>query len=174
MRGMLIATLLIAVAAPIGASEPPFTDTIGDISFDFSSVETALGSSIAKGSAGEHAQSAIIEFLQLTPEQVEEWNSLLESAKAESELIREDIRTNNQELRELFEAGDPEAEDVGSLVIDNHNLGTRLGEIHRVYFVGFRDMLDQPQRHRLNFVRRAVRVQPVIPAFRAFGLLPLR
>jgi hypothetical protein len=171
---MLIATLLIAIAVPVAAQNRSTAKQPADVAFDFGSVEIGIGSVVAKGAAGEHVQSVIVEFLRLTPEQVEDWNSLLESAKAQSELIRDDIRANNQDLRVLFEAGDPEPEDVGALVIDNHDLGAQLVDIHRGYVEGFQELLEEGQRHRLNLVRRAARVQPVIPAFAAFGLLPRR
>jgi hypothetical protein len=166
MRGTLVAAALIALATPVFAEESPFADPLGEISFDF-----ALASSVEKAAPRDNAKNIIIEFLELTPEQVEIWNGLLAALQGDSEGIRQEMRANNEDLREQFESGDPDAEAVGELVIANHELGRELGGLHRVYVEGFQEMLEQSQRHRLNLVRRADRIKPVIPAFRAFGLL---
>jgi Spy/CpxP family protein refolding chaperone len=171
MRRVLIAIMLLALAAPVAAQQRSQAKPVGDLSLEFLFEQDALESAVAKGTEPEHARRTIIKYLGLTEDQIAAWDELLETARAEAGPIRDLIRANNEELKALLDAGDPDPAAVGDLVIANVDLHRQLGDIHRSYVEGFHGLLDEQQMGRLNLVRRAARVQPVIPAFRLFGLI---
>ncbi|MFV2071961.1 MAG: periplasmic heavy metal sensor [Thermoanaerobaculales bacterium] len=123
---------------------------------------------------GDAAKNGIVNFLQLTPDQVATWDQLLEDRQIAAEPLREAIAQVQAEIEALFASGDPDPAELGSLVIDRHDLGEDLAQVRRDYVDGFEAMLDEQQAGKLGFIRRADRVQPLIPAFRLFGLLPRR
>ncbi len=175
MKRALIATLLIVVAAPLAAQQFSSARPGGDrIAADLGFLGEDLGFVTDKGTAPEHAKRMVIEFLQLTEEQIAAWTTLLELRRTDAEAIREQIQAINEELRGLFEAGDPDPTAVGELVIASRGLHGQMGEVNRAYVDGFEALLDERQAQRLSLVRRAAHMQPVIPAFRALGLLPPR
>jgi len=145
MKRLLIAMIVLAVAIPAVAQESP----LGDV-----------------------AKDRIVNFLELTPDQVIAWDLLIDEGQAVAEPLREAIRAVQAEINALFEGGDPDPATLGALVIERHDLGEELALVHRDYVDGFEAMLDETQGNKLMFVRRAARAQPLIPAFRAFRLLP--
>ncbi len=60
---------------------------------------------------------------------------------------------------------------IGEKVIEIHAIDLQLRDANQDYVAGFEALLDEEQAGRLGFIRRAARVQPLIPAFRAAGLL---
>lgn len=147
MKRLLIGMIVLAVAIPAVAQESP----LGDV-----------------------AKDRIVNFLELTPDQVAAWDLLIAESQAAAEPLREAIRAVQAEINALFEGGDPDPATLGALVIERHDLGEELALVHRDYVDGFEAMLDETQGNKLMFVRRAARAQPLIPAFRAFRLLPPR
>ena len=147
MKRLLIGMIVLAVAIPAVAQESP----LGDV-----------------------AKDRIVNFLELTPDQVAAWDLLIAESQAAAEPLREAIRAVQAEINALFEGGDPDPATLGALVIERHDLGEELALVHRDYVDGFEAMLDETQGNKLMFIRRAARAQPLIPAFRAFRLLPPR
>jgi Spy/CpxP family protein refolding chaperone len=144
-RALLASAVLLALAAPASAQE--------------------------LGPCAERGQDAIVEFLALTPDQVAAWDQLLADRDAAAEPLRTELEAVETELRALLESPDPPADEVGALVIQGHDLRQQLGDVHRVYFDGFVALLDEEQAPRFEAVRRAERLQPLVPVFRAFGFL---
>lgn len=117
------------------------------------------------------ARDAIIEFLSLDADQVAAWDQLVADRDAAAEPVRQSIADVEAELRDLWAAGDPDATEVGLLVIERRSLGEQLADIHAIYVTGFEALLDEEQAGKLGFIRRADRAQPLIPAFRIWGFL---
>lgn len=117
------------------------------------------------------AQEAVARFLQLTPDQVQDWNELLAAREASILPLRDDLRDVEIELKELLDGEDPDPTAVGTLVLEGKSLREAIGEVHRDYVDSFEGMLVEEQRGRLSAIRRAERLQPLFPAFRLFGLL---
>ena len=61
---------------------------------------------------------------------------------------------------------------MGSLVLQAHGVRDQIRAAESAYVDGFGAMLAADQQAKLGFLRRAEQAQPLIPAFRIFGLLP--
>ncbi len=120
------------------------------------------------------ARQAVIGFLELAPEQVEQWDMLLAVRDETVTALREQLVPLEEQLRELLGEPDPDPVEVGQLTIQIHELREQIGEANRAYLAGFESMLEEEQAGRLVFLRRADRAKRLFPAFRAFGLLPRR
>lgn len=144
-RALLASAVLLAVVVPLAAQEP--------------------------GPPPERGQDAIAAFLALTPDQVAAWDQLLSDRDAAAEPLRTELEAVEDELRALLGEPDPAVELVGALVVQGRDLRQQLGDVHHAYLDGFVALLDDEQARRFEAVRRAERLQPLIPAFRAFGLL---
>ncbi|MCB1054804.1 MAG: hypothetical protein KDD11_04740, partial [Acidobacteria bacterium] len=66
---------------------------------------------------------------------------------------------------------DPDAGAVGDLVLQIRDLRQQIRALGQSATDQFEALLSEEQAGRLNAVRRAARLQPVIPAFRLLHLL---
>ncbi len=126
------------------------------------------------GPHADVARDAVIQFLVLDADQIAAWDQLVADRDAAADPIRQALADVQQQIDDLFAAGDPDPTEVGLLVIERRDLGQQLADVHTVYVDGFEAVLDPDQLDRLEFIRRADRVQPLIPAFRIWGFLPPR
>jgi hypothetical protein len=147
MKKTLIALMLVALALPVMAAEDG-------------------------ASPADRAQERVARFLELSAEQVVEWQALADARAAAIEPLQEEIGAAAGELRQQFEGGDPDPLTVGELTINIHDLRQQVGDAHRSYVEGFEDLLDDSQAGRYGFIKRADRAQSLLPSFRAVGLLP--
>ncbi len=114
-------------------------------------------------------------FLELDEIQVEDWKTLIEQRRADATLLEEQARDVQEQLKAEFETGSPNPTTVGELVIERRAIAENLAALKRDYLETFRtDILTENQVQRLDFLRRADRVQPLIPAAKRLGLLPPR
>jgi len=124
------------------------------------------------GCVADHAQARVAAVLQLTPEQLADWDFLIEDRELAAEPLRAAIAQVQQDIDDLLSSPDPDPTEVGDLVIARHDLGAQLAEVQRTYVEGFVALLDEDQQHQYRFIRHAERAQPLIPAFRVMDLLP--
>ncbi len=114
---------------------------------------------------------AVVRALQLSDDQVAQWDTLLADHRAVVEPLREQLRAVEQQLKDLLGEPNPDPAEVGALTIQGHDLREQIRAADEVYRQGFEAMLDETQAGRLRFIRGAGRVQALIPAFRRFGLM---
>jgi hypothetical protein len=145
MKRLLIGLMVLAAALPVMAQEGPI---------------------------GEGAQEIVIRYLELTPDQVATWDQLIDDFEADAEPLREAIAEIQAQIDELFANGSPDPYELGELVIQRRDLVEQLAQVRETYVFGFESLLDEQQAKKLNVIRRADRVEPLIPAFRVYGLLP--
>ncbi len=120
------------------------------------------------------AHNQVAQFLELTEDQVAAWDEMYIIHREGEQLVRDEIRILEAELKELMDAGDPDPATVGELVLQIAALRAEVGEIHMIYHDDFVALLDEDQGRRLGFIARADRAQPIIPAFKLFELIPKR
>lgn len=150
MRRVMLALMVVALALPVMAQEDPGAD------------HPIFG----------RAQEAVARFLQLEPDQVDQWNILIANHHAVVEPLRADLRAARQELRALLDADPPDPTAIGEKVLEIEGLNEAIRAAHLDYVAGFEALLDEEQLGRLGFIRRAERAEPLFPAFRAVDLLP--
>lgn len=151
MKRLLLSALILALAGPVAAQ----FDEPGDMTHP----------------AMDAARHAVINFLALEPDQVEAWDTLWADHRAAEEPLRQQIADVQALIDDLFAAGVPDPADLGVLVIERHDLGEALREVHVIYVEGFQALLNEEQVRRLREIRIAERIQRWIPAFTAFELV---
>ena len=151
MKRMLLSALILALAAPVAAQ----FDDPGDPTHP----------------AMDAARHAVINFLELEQEQVDDWDVLWADHRAAEEPLRQQIADVQVMIDDLFAAGVPDPADLGLLVIERHDLGEALIDVHVIYVDAFQALLDEEQTHRLREIRIAERIQRWIPAFKAVELV---
>ena len=149
MKRILIALIAVALVTPVFAQEepPPIV---------------------------EASHNAVVAFLQLTPEQVEDWHLIYQIHREAEQPLQQAIAEVQAAIDELFEAGEPDPAEVGALFIERRELTEELVQVHVVYHGDFVLILDDAQARKLRFVARADDVQKIIPAFKLFELIPRR
>ncbi len=152
MKNFLIVLIVLSVVSPVLAQEPE-----------------AEPPPIVEAS-----HNAVVAFLRLSPEQAAEWNVIYQIHRDAEKPLKEAIVAAQEELDALFEAGDPDTNAVGALVIERRDLGEQLLDVHLVYHEDFVLLLNEGQARRLRFIARADDVQKIIPAFKLFELIPRR
>lgn len=152
MKKLVIALFVLSMVRPVLAEKPP-----------------AEPRPIVEAS-----HNAVVAFLKLTPEQVEDWGAIYRVHREAEQPLQEDIKVVQGKIDELFEAGSPDPAAVGELFIQRRDLGERLLEVHIVYHEDFLLILDDTQTRKLRFIARADDVQKFIPAFKLFELIPRR
>jgi Spy/CpxP family protein refolding chaperone len=121
---------------------------------------------------GSRAREAVIKFLELTPEQVTAWDTLLETRRALVEPLRAELQATEKDLHDLLQTENPDPAAVGTLVLKAKGLREQIAAANQAYVDGFEALLTAEQAAKLALLRRAERAQPLFPAFRLFGLLP--
>ncbi|MCU0304792.1 MAG: hypothetical protein MUC56_12115 [Thermoanaerobaculales bacterium] len=151
MKRLLLSAMLLALALPAAAQvgDPP------DLTHP----------------AMDAARFAIVNFLDLDPLQVEAWDLLWAEHRDAEAPIRQQLADIQAQIDALFATGAPDPTELGVLVIERHALGEALIDVHVVYVDGFQALLDEAQMDRLTEIRIADRIQPWIPAFKAFELV---
>ena len=146
MRKAILAVVLLALAVPVLAQPAP-----GDV---------------------PRPKEVVARILALTPEQVTQWEGLLDTLQATVSPLAEQLRGVEQQLHGLLQTPDPDPTQVGTLVLQGRDLREQIGEARGTYLEAFEAILTDEQKGKLGFVRRADHIQPALPAFRLFGLLP--
>jgi len=122
----------------------------------------------------EASHNAVVSFLKLSPEQVHQWDVVYRIHRDAERPLQQAIEEVLAELNALFDAGDPDPAEVGALAIEKRSLGEELIEVHVIYHQDFVALLDETQLKLLHLIARADDVQPIIPAFKLFELIPRR
>ena len=151
MKRLFLPILLLAMVAPAAAQ----FDEPGDLSHPVM----------------DAARHAVINFLDLGPDQVDAWDVLWADHRAAEQPLRQSIADIQALIEDIFASGAPDPTELGLLMIERRDLGEALIDVHVIYVEGFEALLDEEQAHRLREIRIANRIQSWIPAFKAFELV---
>jgi hypothetical protein len=122
----------------------------------------------------EASHNAVVAFLQLTPEQIEDWHLIYQVHREAEQPIQEEIRVVQEAIEEYFDSGVDDPAAVGLLFTERRVLTEALVQVHIDYHADFVLILDDAQARKLRFIARADDVQKFIPAFKLFELIPRR
>jgi len=111
----------------------------------------------------------VVQFLQLQPAQVQELGQLLQARQAAVDPFLQGIQQRVQQLEALLNAGGNPAA-VGVLVIQIHTLQQQVAQVQQDFLSKFVSLLDPEQQQRLEEVRIAAQLQPILPAFQQLYL----
>ncbi len=114
----------------------------------------------------------VAQFLALTPDQLAHWDALIATREQTIPPLRDQLKALEDQLKALLAQPSPDPAAVGALVIQAAPIKAQIEAAKDAYVDGFEAMLSTDQLARLNFMRRAAKAAPLIPAFRLAGLLP--
>lgn len=133
-------------------------------------LEKAQGRVIDGEEDPSNALQVVVKFLALRGDQVEILGQLLQARQeAEAPLIQA-IAEREKRLRQLLESGGTPPE-IGQFVIEIHALRKQVAQVQQSFLANWENSLDPEQRQRLEAVRLAARLQPIVPAFQQLQLL---
>ncbi len=113
----------------------------------------------------------VARFLELTPEQRQEWRAIRRTANGAIRPLAQDLRTTEEALRAFLESDDPDATEIGNLLLAVHSLKQQIHGIVAQSVADFEAILDAEQTARLQALRRAAPLCRLVPAFRDVHLL---
>ena len=111
----------------------------------------------------------VAQFLQLRPDQVQELGRLLQVRQAAVVPLLQGIQQRAQQLEALLNSGSNPA-NVGMLVIQIHTLQQQVAQAQQDFLSKFMNLLDLEQQQRLEAIRIAAQLQPILPAFQQLYL----
>ncbi len=166
MKSAFIAVVALGLAVPLFAQEagtepilPPPGDTVaGDVQ--------QVAAAVPK------PKEVVAKFLDLTADQVTQWDALLQKQAETLKPLAEQAKSNGEALRAALGQPAPDPLAVGTLVVKGKLLGEQMAAAHKDYVQGLEALLTTEQKGRLGAIRMAERLQPLLPAFRLLGLLP--
>ena len=109
------------------------------------------------------------EFLQLRPGQVSELEQLLQARQAVVVPLFQTAQGMAQRLGILLNTGGNPGQ-VGVLVFQIHALQQQMAQAQQAFLVQFLAILDTDQLQKLQAVRIAAQLQPILPAFQPIFL----
>lgn len=107
------------------------------------------------GGPGIGDLARLTEALDLNASQVAAIESLQESRRAQTDAIRDQLRTSREAFDALIETGDPLA--VGNAVLAEHALRDELEAINGQLMADFRNVLTPAQQETLDGIRTMAR-----------------
>ena len=120
------------------------------------------------------AKRVVIRTLELTEQQVADWEAVWTTRRNVAEPLREELRSVRGEIRGLLEQPGADSTKVGELVIRAKGLEDGIAAANQSYAEGFEALLDAGQAAKLAGIRKAARVAPVVPSFVRAGLVERR
>ena len=111
----------------------------------------------------------VAQFVQLRPDQVQELGQLLQARQAAVVPLLQEIQQRVQKLEALLNSGGSPA-NVGMLVIQIHTLQQEVEQVQQDFLSKLVNLLDPEQQQRLEAVRIASQLQPILPAFQQLYL----
>jgi hypothetical protein len=106
----------------------------------------------------------IAEFLQLTPNQINEFAQLLQARQAALVPLAQQGQVLGQQLQALLANGGTPAQ-VGVTVIQIHAVQTQILQVQQAFLTQLVSMFAPDQLQRLQAVQIAIQLQPILPAF---------
>ncbi len=112
----------------------------------------------------------IAAFFQLTEAQQATLRKLLEERVAAVKPLAEQLGSMEQAWKELFSTPNPDAGAAGALAVQMHSIRQRIAAVHKESASSFESILTADQKGRLQFLRQASHVQPMVDAMRKLQL----
>ena len=113
----------------------------------------------------------VISFLQLSEPQANDLVRIIRDRDTAVQPIAQNIQANREALAKLLEGPAPDPARAGQLLIDIHNGEKRIAELAQAALASILATLTADQLQRMQVVMQAAQVAPLLPAFKALGLI---
>jgi len=134
-------------------------------------MEEAPAPENGKGPDPRAAAEAVGKYLGLTQDQAHAWGDILKATGDAIHPIGDQIRDKEKALHDLLGTSNPSTASVGQLVVDIKNLRGQIDGLLQQGATQFIALLTADQKAKLDGVRAAAPICPVVPAFAFLHLL---
>jgi len=173
---LVVVTMLLAGAGAPSAQTPAQKaapeSPLPDLSkLNIANTLAPMASNTTSGnSEGPSPFQVIVQFLQLTPGQTDEFAQLLQTRQTVVAPLLAQIQQLLQQLQSLLASGASPAA-IGTVVIQINALEQQVAQHQQAFLAAFAGLLNQNQQQQFQLVQIAAQLQPVLPAFAALSVL---
>lgn len=107
----------------------------------------------ANGQDGGLLGQRMIQFLQLTADQISQAKSLIASSRQQAVPLRDQLRQNRQQLLQLMSTSNPDPAELGKLLLAQKTLRDQLHELRQNEADQFAKLLTSEQQARFATLR---------------------
>lgn len=115
--------------------------------------------------------SVVAHVLELSPDQITAWSAILHARAAAMQPIAQQAQARQEVIAHALADPNPDPVAVGNAFIELRKLQDQMGAINAQAATEFQHLLDEDQMQRLDGIRGAAGVCPIVPALQATGLL---
>lgn len=115
--------------------------------------------------------AVVAHVLDLSPDQITAWTDILHARQSAIEPLAHQAQSQEQAIAQALGTANPDPIAVGQAVVALHALQLQIAAANAKSAADFEKLLTPDQLQRLNGLRGAAGVCPVLPAFAATGLL---
>ncbi len=113
----------------------------------------------------------VAHVLELSEDQIMAWSKILHAREEAIQPLAEQAQAQQQTIGQSLASGNPDPQAIGRAVIQLNALQKQIGGVNVQSAEQFEQLLTPDQLERLNGIRGAAQVCPIVPAFQATGLL---
>ena len=115
--------------------------------------------------------AVVAHVLDLSSDQITSWSDILHARQAAIEPLIRQAQAQEQAIGQALGSANPDPLAVGQAVVALHALQLQIAAANAKSAADFEKLLTPDQLQRLNGLRGASQVCPIVPAFQATGLL---
>lgn len=113
----------------------------------------------------------ITHVLELSDDQVKEWTTILHAREAAMQPIAQQAQAKQEAIGKALAEANPDPVAIGNAFIELHKLQEQMGVVNAQSATEFQHLLNEDQMQRLDGIRGAAQVCPIVPALQATGLM---
>jgi hypothetical protein len=115
--------------------------------------------------------SVVAHVLELSDDQLKAWSVILHTREAALQPIAQQAQAKQEALGHALADPNPDPVAIGNAFIELHKLQEQVGVVNAQGATDFQHLLSEDQMQRLDGIRGAAQVCPIVPALQATGLL---
>ena len=115
--------------------------------------------------------AVVAHVLDLSSDQITAWSVILHARQTAIEPLAQQAQMQQQAIAQALGGSNPDPLAVGQAIVALHGLQVQIAAANSQSAGDFEKILSADQQQRLNGLRAAAQVCPIVPAFGATGLL---
>ena len=115
--------------------------------------------------------SVVAHVLELGDDQITAWRAILHARETALQPIAQQAQAKQQAIAQALGGNNPDPLAVGSAIIDLTRLQGQGAAVNAQSATEFEQLLTPDQQQRLEGIRGAAQVCPIVPALQATGLI---
>ena len=115
--------------------------------------------------------SVVTHVLELSGDQVTAWVTILHGREAAMQPIAQQAQAKQEAIGKALADPNPDPVAIGNAFIELHKLQEQIGVVNAQAATEFQHLLNEDQAQRLEGIRGAAGVCPIVPALQATGLM---